>query len=314
MIEVDGRERIRALIENIEKVFLGKSETVKLTVIGLFAGGHLLIEDVPGVGKTILAKTLAKSLDGTFQRIQFTPDLLPSDILGVSILNTANDQFVFKRGPIFANVILADEINRTTPRTQSSLLEAMNDFQVSVDGVSNRLPQPFMVIATQNPIEYEGTYPLPESQLDRFLMRLRIGYPAVPDEKRVLYSQQMKHPIESIGPVITANDVLRIQQDVRSVRVDESISDYILGIVTHTRGHEQLEVGVSPRGSLALFRAAQAMAYVEGRDYVVPDDVKRLAVAVLAHRTICKGLIHENSARFTQELIETVIDTVPVPV
>lgn len=314
MLEVKTHDKIQRLIDNIEKVFLGKSETVKLTVIGLFAGGHLLIEDVPGVGKTILAKTLAKSMDCSFQRIQFTPDLLPSDILGVSILNSANDQFVFKRGPLFANFVLADEINRTTPRTQSSLLEAMNDFQISVDGVTYRLPQPFMVIATQNPVEYEGTYPLPESQLDRFLMRLRIGYPAVPDEKRVLYSQQMQHPISTLEPVITASDVLRIQQDVRSVRVDESISDYILQIVNHTREHEQLEVGVSPRGSLALFRACQALAHVERRDYVIPDDVKRLAVPVLAHRTISKGLIHENSARFTQELIETVIDTVPVPV
>ena len=314
MIDVENRQKIQSLMDNIEKVFLGKTETVKRTLIGLFAGGHLLIEDVPGVGKTVLAKTLAKSLDGSFQRIQFTPDLLPSDILGVSILNTANDQFVFKRGPIFANVILADEINRMTPRTQSSLLEAMNDSQVSVDGVTYRLPKPFIVIATQNPIEYEGTYPLPESQLDRFLMRLRIGYPDVPDERRVLYSQKMRHPIESIEPVITANDVLRIQQDVRSVRVDESISDYILAIVNHTRGHEHLEVGVSPRGSLGLFRAAQSLAYVEGRDYVVPDDVKQLAVPVLAHRTISKGLIHENSARFTQELIETVLNTVPVSV
>ncbi|HUW55347.1 MAG TPA: MoxR family ATPase [Planctomycetota bacterium] len=313
MLEVKTQDKIKRLVDNIEKVFMGKSETVKLTVIGLFAGGHILIEDVPGVGKTILAKTLAKSLDSTFQRIQFTPDLLPSDILGVSILNTANDQFVFKRGPVFANIILADEINRTTPRTQSSLLEAMNDFQVSVDGVTYRLPQPFMVIATQNPAEYEGTYPLPESQLDRFLMRIRIGYPSAPDEKRVLYSQQVQHPILTIEPVITANDVLRIQQDVRNVRVDETISDYILEIVNRTRQHEQLEVGVSPRGSLGLFRASQSLAYTEGRDYVVPDDVKRLATTVLAHRTITKGLMHENSALFTKELIETVLETVPVP-
>jgi len=313
MLEVKAQDKINALIENIEKVFVGKNEAVRLVVIGLFSGGHLLIEDVPGVGKTILAKTLAKSLDCSFQRIQFTPDVLPSDILGVSILNSANDQFVFKRGPIFANFVLADEINRTTPRTQSSLLEAMNDFQISVDGVTYRLPQPFMVIATQNPIEYEGTYPLPESQLDRFLMRLRIGYPSAPDEKKVLYSQQMQHPISTIEPVITANDVLRIQQDVRSVRVDDTISNYILEIVRRTREHEQLEVGVSPRGSLALFRSSQALAYTEGRDYVIPDDVKRLAVHVLAHRTIAKGLIHENSASFRQELIETIINTVPVP-
>jgi MoxR-like ATPase len=314
MLELKVRDKIARLIENVEKVFMGKTETVKLTVIGLFAGGHLLVEDVPGVGKTILAKTLAKSLDCSFQRIQFTPDLLPSDILGVSILNSANDQFVFKRGPIFANFVLADEINLTTPRTQSSLLEAMNDSQVTIDGATYRLPQPFMVIATQNPIEYEGTYPLPESQLDRFLMRIRIGYPDAPDEKKILYSQQVQHPISTLEPVITANDVLRIQQDVRTVRVDESISDYILEIAARTRAHEHLEVGVSPRGSLAIFRASQALAYTEGRDYVIPDDVKRLAVPVLAHRTITKGLMHENSALFTQELIESILTTVPVPV
>ncbi len=314
MPEVQIREKMQKLVTNIEKVFVGKPETVKAVVIGLFAGGHILIEDVPGVGKTVLAKTLAKSLDCNFQRIQFTPDLLPSDILGVSILNAANDQFVFKRGPIFANIILADEINRTTPRTQSSLLEAMNDFQVSVDGVSYRLPQPFMVIATQNPIEYEGTYPLPESQLDRFLMRLSIGYPATEDEKKVLYSQQMQHPLGSIEPVITANDVLRIQQDVKTVKVDEAVSDYILAIVNRTRENEQLEVGVSPRGSLYLFRATQALAYVEGRNYVVPDDVKRLAVPVLSHRVITKGLMHQNSTLFAQELIRSILGTVPVPV
>ena len=313
MIDVENRQKIQSLMDNIEKVFLGKTETVKRTLIGLFAGGHLLIEDVPGVGKTVLAKTLAKSLDGSFQRIQFTPDLLPSDILGVSILNTANDQFVFKRGPIFANVILADEINRTTPRTQSSLLEAMNDSQVSVDGVTYRLPKPFIVIATQNPIEYEGTYPLPESQLDRFLMRLRIGYPDVPDERRVLYSQKMRHPIESIEPVITANDVLRIQQDVRSVRVDESISDYILAIVNHTRGHEHLEVGVSPRGSLGLFRAAQSLAYVEGRDYVVPDDVKGLAVPVLAHRIIPRSFRQDGRRGASERIINEALEAVSVP-
>lgn len=314
MLDVNTQVKVRSLVDNIEKVFVGKSETVKQVLIGLFAGGHVLIEDVPGVGKTVLAKTLAKSLDCSFQRIQFTPDLLPSDILGVSILNTANDQFVFKRGPIFANIILADEINRTTPRTQSSLLEAMNDFQVSVDGVTYTLPRPFIVIATQNPVEYEGTYPLPESQLDRFLMRIDIGYPDTPDEKKVLYAQQFRHPLLGIEPVITANEVLRIQQDVRNVKVDETISDYILEIVNRTREHEQLEVGVSPRGSLALFRASQALACIEGREYVVPDDVKRLATSVLAHRTITKGLMHENSTLFTQELIDSLVNAVPVPV
>jgi MoxR-like ATPase len=314
MIEVNARDKVKVLVENVQKVFLGKPDAVKLTLVSLFAGGHLLIEDVPGVGKTILAKTLAKSLDCSFQRIQFTPDLLPSDILGVSILNSANDQFVFKRGPIFANVVLADEINRTTPRTQSSLLEAMNDQQVSVDGVTHMLPRPFIVIATQNPVEYEGTYPLPESQLDRFMMRINIGYPDMEDEKRVLYSQKIHHPIASLEPVISASDVLRIQQDVRGLTVDEDISDYILRIVNRTREHEQLEVGVSPRGSLALFRAAQSLAFVEGRDFVIPDDVKKLAVPVFAHRLIGKGLMHENSGLFARELVEHIVNTVPVPV
>jgi len=314
MLEVKAQDKVKILIDNIQKVFIGKSDTVKHTVIGLLAGGHLLIEDVPGVGKTVLAKAIAKSIDCSFQRVQFTPDLLPSDILGVSILNSANDQFVFKRGPIFANIVLADEINRTTPRTQSSLLEAMNDGQVSIDGVTHRLPTPFMVVATQNPVEYEGTYPLPESQLDRFLMRIHIGYPEAPDEKQVLYSQQIRHPIGSLEPVLSANDVMRLQGDVRNVRMDDSITDYILVLVNRTRAHEQLEVGVSPRGSLALFRAAQALATAEGRDYVVPDDVKRLAVPVLAHRVISKGLMHENSTLFARELIESIVGAVPVPV
>ena len=295
-------------------MFLGKSETVKEVVVALLAGGHVLIEDVPGVGKTVLAKTLARSLDSTFQRIQFTPDLLPSDILGVSILNSANDQFVFKRGPIFANIVLADEINRTTPRTQSSLLEAMNDSQISVDGITHKLPKPFMVIATQNPIEYEGTYPLPESQLDRFLMRLRIGYPDAESEKDILYSQKMAHPLESLEAAISSTDILIIQQAVRSVTLDEVVSKYILEIAGRTRQSQHLEVGVSPRGSLAIFRAAQSLAYVDGRDYVIPDDVKTLAGPVLAHRVISKGFTHENGSAYALDVIDGIVKAVPVPV
>lgn len=314
MAERDLREKVAALIENVQKVFLGKPETVKEVVVALLASGHVLIEDVPGVGKTVLAKTLAKSLDSTFQRIQFTPDLLPSDILGVSILNSANDQFVFKRGPIFANIVLADEINRTTPRTQSSLLEAMNDSQISIDGVTHRLPKPFMVIATQNPIEYEGTYPLPESQLDRFLMRLRIGYPDAESEKDILYSQKMAHPLDTLEAAISSTDVLVIQQEVRSVTLDEVVSKYILEIAGRTRQSQHLEVGVSPRGSLAIFRAAQSLAYVDGRDYVIPDDVKTLAGPVLAHRVISKGFTHENGSAYALDVIDGIVKAVPIPV
>ena len=314
MAEKDLRGKVSELVVNIQKVFLGKPGTVKQVVVALLAGGHVLIEDVPGVGKTILAKTLARSLDCSFQRVQFTPDLLPSDILGVSILNSANDQFVFKRGPIFANIVLADEINRTTPRTQSSLLEAMNDSQITVDGVTHRLPRPFMVIATQNPVEYEGTYPLPESQLDRFLMRVRIGYPDAESERDILYSQKTGHPLDSLESVISATDVLLIQQEVRSVKLDEVISDYILQIAERTRQNPHLEVGVSPRGSLAIFRAAQALAYVEGRDYVIPDDVKGLAPSVLAHRVISKGFAHENGTAYARDIVDGIVKAVPVPV
>ena len=281
-------ENIGKLKENIKRVFIGKEEVVDMVLVGLFAGGHILIEDVPGVGKTILARTLARSIHCSFRRIQFTPDLLPTDVIGVTIYNAPRDEFVFKKGPIFANIILADEINRTTPRTQSSLLEAMNDCHVSVDGVSHPLPSPFMVVATQNPFEFTGTFSLPESQLDRFLLRLRIGYPGWDDEKRVLYSQKIKHPFDSLPSVMSSDQVLEIQQRVREVKLDETIADYILAIAEGTRNSEQLEIGVSPRGNLSLFRAAQALALIEGRNYCVPDDVKRLAVPVLAHRVVDK--------------------------
>ncbi|KPJ63345.1 MAG: hypothetical protein AMS15_00600 [Planctomycetes bacterium DG_23] len=281
-------EDIQILRENIKRVFIGKDEVVDVVLVGLFSGGHILIEDVPGVGKTILARTLARSIHCSFRRIQFTPDLLPTDIIGVSIFNAPRDEFVFKKGPIFANIILADEINRTTPRTQSSLLEAMNDYHVSVDGVSHPLPSPFMVIATQNPFEFTGTFSLPESQLDRFLLRLRIGYPGWDDEKRVLYDQKIRHPFDSLLAVMSSDQVLEIQQRVREVNVDETIADYILAIAEGTRNSDELEIGVSPRGNLNLFRAAQALALIEGRNYCVPDDVKRLAVPVLAHRVVDK--------------------------
>jgi MoxR-like ATPase len=281
---------------------------------GLFSNGHVLIEDVPGVGKTTLARALARSIDCTFRRLQFTPDLLPSDILGVPIYNASDDQFVFKRGPIFANVVLADEINRTTPRTQSSLLEAMNDFQVSMDGATYPLPKPFIVLATQNPHEYEGTFPLPESQLDRFLMRIEIGYPSREDEREVLRSQKLAHPLDSLGPVVGSEEVVGIQAAVREVRVDGDVTNYILDIVERTRGTEALEIGVSPRGGLSLSRAAQALALIEGRDYCLPDDVKRLAISVLAHRVIRRAALMAAGGRDEREIIREILDETPVPV
>ena len=305
---------LRPLIENIERVIIGKSEAVRLVVVGLLARGHILIEDVPGVGKTTLARALARSIHGDFQRIQFTPDLLPSDILGVSVYNTEVNQFQFRNGPIFANVVLADEINRTPPRTQSALLEAMNDFQVSVDGTTHKLPEPFIVLATQNPIEFAGTYPLPESQLDRFLLRVRIGYPSRADEREVLVRQQHSHPLDSLEPVMSAADVVVLQAQVREITFEESLTDYLLEIVGRTREAEDLLLGVSPRGSLSLYRAAQSLALVDGRDYVLPDDIKSLAVPVLAHRIVDQTALDRGDASRGEALIREILDAVPVPV
>ncbi len=305
--------KIAKLIENIESVFIGKKDAVKLTLTGLFAGGHILIEDVPGVGKTVLARALARSIDCTFRRIQFTPDLLPSDIIGVSIYTPKMEEFIFKPGPIFAHVILADEINRTTPRTQSSLLEAMNDFQVTVDGTTHTLEMPFIVLATQNPYEFEGTYPLPESQLDRFLMRIEIGYPDLAHEKEVLFSQIHEHPLTRLSPVLTREDIAGIQTQVKEVRVDDSIIEYMLEITRKTRNKRKLEIGVSPRGSLMLRRAVQACALIEGRDFVIPDDVKKLAVPVLSHRVIVRATARQD-ARRAAVVIKEIMDEVPVPV
>ncbi len=278
--------RIRRLQETIETVVRGKAEPVKLAIVCLLSGGHLLIEDVPGVGKTTLAQALARAFDCSFRRIQFTSDLLPSDILGVSVFRQGDQRFEFRCGPIFANVVLADEINRTTPKTQSALLEAMSEGKVSVDNRTYELPRPFMVVATQNPIEHHGTYPLPESQLDRFLLRIRMGYPEGGAEKEILRKQDHIPVVDRIQPVLSAKDVLEAQSSVANVRVDESLLDYIMAIVDATRRSEFLLIGASPRGSLALHRAAQALAYYEGRDYCIPDDIKRLTVPVLAHRVI----------------------------
>ena len=306
-------DMIRRLEANVARCVIGKPEAVRLAVIGLLARGHLLIEDVPGVGKTTLAAALARSIGGKFQRIQFTSDMLPSDILGVSIWEPEVGEFVFKPGPLFANIVLADEINRTTPKTQSSLLEAMNEARVSLDHSTYPLPAPFMVLATQNPREYEGTYPLPESQLDRFLLRIRIGYPGAPDEKAILRGASV--PPEDLLAVLTDAEVMSLQGEVERVRAADSVLDYLMAVVTATRKSPLLALGVSPRGSLGLLRAAQASALADGRDYLVPDDVKGLAVAALAHRVIARnGGGHGEAPRLDADaVVRAILNDVPVP-
>lgn len=303
-------ESIDALRSNLNQVLIGKDEAIDLLLVGLISAGHVLLEDVPGVGKTTLAKGLARSIDGSFRRIQFTPDLLPSDIVGVSIYNPEDHSFEFKQGPIFSNVVLADEINRATPRTQSALLEAMNESQVSVDGLTHPLSNPFIVIATQNPFEHEGTYPLPESQLDRFTLRVAIGYPGSAEEREVLLSHRLQEPVDHLSPVATAEEILSIQQKVKEVRVDDSLLDYILQIGQASRDYDGIEIGVSPRGCLSLYRASQAMAFIRGRDYCVPDDVKLLAEPVLSHRLIYRRFSGVNSNHAIQEILKKI--AVPV--
>lgn len=305
--------QIRQVVDQVETVIVGKRETVELAVVALLCNGHLLIEDIPGVGKTTLAKSLALSIGCAFKRIQFTPDLLPADITGTSIFNQKTQDFEFRPGPVFANIILADEINRATPKTQAALLECMEELQVTSDGVSHGLPRPFFVIATQNNIEHSGTYQLPEAQLDRFLMRLAIGYPAQEDEVRILEAQVTAHPIESIKPIIEAEELIRLQNAVRAVHVAPSVQNYIVEIVTSTRNHSQIEVGASPRGSLALMHAAQAHAASQGRNFVLPDDVKRLAALVLAHRTV---LTPETRSRGIEDeaVISDILNRIPIPV
>lgn len=304
---------IHQLQENMAQAVFGKVDVIRLCLVALLAGEHVLLEDVPGVGKTLVAKALAKSVNGSFSRIQFTPDLLPSDITGSSVYDNQTGKFHFNQGPIFANVVLADEINRTPPRTQSALLEAMSDGQASVDGVSHAIPQPFIVIATQNPYEFEGTYPLPESQLDRFLIRISMGYPSRADERQVLRSHREEEPVNRLAPVIECQEILRLQQAVRATKVDESIDDYLLDIVHATRESSELRVGASTRGALCLYRAAQALAFLRGRDFVVPDDVKELAVPVLSHRVVSKNYTHGMSRQIVEQLIERLVLEVPVP-
>jgi MoxR-like ATPase len=300
------------IISNLEKVIVGKTQAVEMVVIGLLCQGHILIEDVPGVGKTMLARSLAKSLDCMFNRIQFTPDMLPSDVTGVSIFNQQKREFEFRAGPIMGQIILADEVNRATPKTQASLLEAMEEHQVTVDGITHPLPKPFMVLATQNPIEYEGTFPLPEAQLDRFLLRVRMGYPTPSEEIRILNGQQLRHPIESLKSVVKIKDLLSAIESIRKIFVSPAIERYIIDLVGRTRQSGDVYLGASPRGSLALFRAGQARAALQGRDYVLPDDIKALAIAVLGHRIIVSpaARLRELSA---DRIVQEVIYNAPVP-
>jgi len=301
--------------QSVQSVIRGKNEVIQLALVGLFSRGHLLIEDVPGVGKTTLAHSVARSFNCDFQRIQFTSDLLPSDVVGISVYSQQTQNFEFRPGPIFANIVLADEINRTTPKTQSALLEAMNEYQVTVDNRTYALPQPFMVMATQNPIEHHGTYPLPESQLDRFLMRLRIGYPSAASEKEILRNFADSEPLTKIEPVMGAEEVVEIQQTVRRVGVDEQLMNYTLAIVEKTRQHEYLSLGVSPRGSMSLYRAAQALAFMEGRNYCIPDDFKRLILPVFAHRCVVSSRYISTLKKSDQadSILREIIDSTPVP-
>jgi MoxR-like ATPase len=298
--------------ENVDKVIVGKSAEVQLTVVGLLCQGHLLIEDVPGVGKTMLAKALARSIGTTFNRIQFTPDMLPSDVTGVSIFNQQTRQFEFRPGPIMAQIVLADEINRATPKTQAALLEAMEEKQVTVDGVTHILPGPFMVLATQNPIEYEGTFPLPEAQLDRFLLRLSMGYPSTASEIDVLERQQFAHPIEKLVQVVSVEELRAAQADVRKVYADPAIKSYLVELVTQTRKHPDVYLGASPRGSLALFRSSQARAALNGRDYIIPDDVKALAESALSHRIIIGPAARIKDVT-SRTVVRDILASIPVP-
>jgi MoxR-like ATPase len=308
-----ANEALRRLGDNITGVLLGKPQAVRLALVALLAEGHLLIEDVPGIGKTLLAKALARSLDCSFHRIQLTPDLLPGDLLGTSVYHQGSNQFVFHPGPVFANVVLADEINRATPRTQSALLEAMSERQVSMDGQTRPLSAPFLVLATQNPYEFEGTYPLPESQLDRFLIRLRLGYADRDAERRILTGHRQGEPVDHLEPVLNAGEVVALQEATRQVRVEDGIADYLLDLVHATREHPEVSLGASTRAALGLYRAAQAHAVTDGRDYVVPDDVKRLAAPVLAHRLLLRDA-SRNGADGGEAVVNAIVERVRVPV
>lgn len=305
--------KVEVILNNMERVIVGKREEIILCLTALLADGHVLLEDVPGVGKTMLVKSLAKSVSSTFKRIQFTPDLLPSDVLGVSIYNPKALEFEFRPGPIMGNIILADEINRTSPKTQSALLEGMEEKSVTIDGHTFPLPRPFLVMATQNPIEYEGTYPLPEAQLDRFLLKIHMGYPSFAEEMEVLSRVQEELPIQELTPVITLDELLSMQKEVKGVFVDDTIKQYIISIVTRTRNHPLIYLGVSPRGSIALMQAAKSYAYIQGRDFVLPDDIQFLAPFVFAHRMILQSQARYDGVN-AEEIISSILSDTKVPI
>jgi len=310
---MDGmKECVDKIIANVEKVIIGKHAPVKMTVLALLCQGHLLIEDVPGVGKTMLARAIARSIGCKFSRIQFTPDMLPSDVTGVSVFNQKTREFEFREGPVFAQIVLTDEINRATPKTQSALLEAMAEHQVTVDGTTYTLDRPFLVLATQNPIEYEGTFPLPEAQLDRFMLRINLGYPSKTDEASILEAQRVVHPVHEISQVVTVEELLDAQEEVKSVYVNDLIKEYIVSLVDASRHHPDVYLGASPRGSLALYKTAQAHAAIAARDYVIPDDVKALAESTLAHRLIISPAARIKNVD-PREVVQELLDSVPVP-
>ncbi len=310
---MDAVQRIAdQLVGNVDKVIIGKSREARLVLVALLCRGHVLVEDVPGVGKTMLAKTIARSLGCSFKRIQFTPDLLPSDVTGVSIFNMRDSDFEFRPGPVFAQIVLADEINRATPKTQSALLEAMEESQVTVDGTTHQLPAPFVVLATENPIEYEGTFPLPEAQLDRFLVRLSLGYPGRQNEIAILDSQEVRHPIDAVQRVIEVDELLAAQQEIKNVHVDDRLKEYMVDIVEATRQHEHIYLGASPRGTLALRDTSRAWAAVQGREYVIPDDIKDLAEPTLAHRVIINPAARMRNID-SRVVIREILSTLPVP-
>jgi len=303
----------RRIIENVERVIVGKADVIELLMVALLSEGHVLLEDVPGIGKTTLAKALAQSLNCSFKRIQFTPDLLPSDVTGIQWFNQKKQEFEFRPGPIISQVVLADEINRATPRTQSALLEAMQERQVTVDGETLPLPRPFMVLATQNPIELEGTFPLPEAQVDRFLMRVALGYPTEAEEHDILLRYEREDPLEELGPVVEAGHILEVQDAVRRVKVAQPVRSYLVNVARATRSHPAVDLGVSPRGTLSLYRTSQALAVLRGRDFVIPDDVKYLAPSVLTHRLIISSETRLRG-RTAEEVVRGIVDQVPVPV
>ena len=307
------KEAVDRIADNIQMVIVGKREVIELAMVALLCEGHILIEDVPGIGKTTLAKAIAQSIGCSFRRIQFTPDLLPSDVTGISFFNQRTQEFEFRPGPLMAQIVLADEINRATPRTQSALLEAMQEHQVTIDGETHPLSRPFLVLATQNPIELEGTFPLPEAQVDRFLIKLRLGYPSEEEENDILLRFEREDPLEALGPVVDEAALLNMQREVRTIRVEESVRGYVVQVARATREHPAIELGVSPRGTLSLYKTAQALAAIKGREYVIPDDVKHLAPCVLTHRIIISPQTRLRG-RTPEEVMVEIVDSVPVPV